>query len=285
MNEILLVYKKSEFELQSSSEDEALRLFANSNHPDAVAMRLSHESQKRSLEEVVRLLDQSELDYRMIYRADLMQLSKKDYRLVISHGGDGTLLEVSHYIQDDLPILGFNSDPDTSKGFYCCANHSNLKELFENIEKLKTTRLNRIQIELNQQLIKEQVLNDVLIANMNPAATTRYRLYVDGTEKRYQNSGLLVCTAAGSTARSYQENGIVMPIDSLDIEYINLGKRGEKPGFASSLEVGSLTKQGRIYIDGPHITYVFSLGDKVLMKRGMPLAIIGDFESKRKEYR
>ena len=34
-----------------------------------------------------------------------------DVDLVLSIGGDGTLLETSHHLSDQIPVLGLNSDP------------------------------------------------------------------------------------------------------------------------------------------------------------------------------
>ena len=40
-------------------------------------------------------------------------------RLVITVGGDGTLLGASHGIGPGVPLLGVNSSPDLSVGFFC----------------------------------------------------------------------------------------------------------------------------------------------------------------------
>lgn len=38
-----------------------------------------------------------------------------DVDLVVTVGGDGTLLQASHFIDDSVPVLGVNSDPTQPK--------------------------------------------------------------------------------------------------------------------------------------------------------------------------
>lgn len=47
---------------------------------------------------------------KVILRSDLSQ-PISDVDLVITVGGDGTLLHASHFMDDSIPVLGVNSDP------------------------------------------------------------------------------------------------------------------------------------------------------------------------------
>ena len=47
---------------------------------------------------------------KLIFR-DELQEPIKDVDLVITVGGDGTLLEASHFLDSSIPVLGVNSDP------------------------------------------------------------------------------------------------------------------------------------------------------------------------------
>jgi len=107
MNNILVVYKKSAFELYSASPDEKTREFMAQNSKDVKRMKRSHEAQKKTLDVITTELERRNIKYEAIYRADLEDI---DRELVIVVGGDGTVLEVSHYVKN-TPILGVNSDP------------------------------------------------------------------------------------------------------------------------------------------------------------------------------
>jgi NAD+ kinase len=56
------------------------------------------------------ILQQRPVDWEPIFRNNLSQpICNVD--LVITVGGDGTLLQASHFMDDTVPILGVNSDP------------------------------------------------------------------------------------------------------------------------------------------------------------------------------
>lgn len=57
---------------------------------------------------------------KLIMRNDLSQ-SIRHVDLVITIGGDGTLLKASHFLDDSVPVLGVNSDPTNNlEVFVCC---------------------------------------------------------------------------------------------------------------------------------------------------------------------
>lgn len=277
---VLVVYKKSRFELYRDSSDKAVQDFLTS--AEAEIMRTSHNMQEQTLDTVVENLNRLGISYNKIYRADLdsYPIDPSNLALIIAVGGDGTFLEVSHYVRD-IPILGVNSSPDTSVGFFCCYNRDDFLEAIRDLDNLPTTKLNRLEITINNQPIPP-TLNDILFAHSNPAHTTSYELA--NNTKRYKCSGLLACTAAGSTARMYQEGGIIMPLSSAQLQSHNLVVRNSGFNFADELEITSLTREGMVYIDGPHLRYEAGLGAKITIKSGSPLTVIGDLESKRKCY-
>lgn len=53
---------------------------------------------------------QADIQFEMHLR-DELQSPIRDVDLVITVGGDGTLLQASHYLDSSIPVLGVNSDP------------------------------------------------------------------------------------------------------------------------------------------------------------------------------
>lgn len=53
---------------------------------------------------------QAHVQFEMRLR-DELQSPIRDVDLVITVGGDGTLLQASHYVDNSIPVLGVNSDP------------------------------------------------------------------------------------------------------------------------------------------------------------------------------
>src|SRR3989338_5948829 len=135
LNTVLLVYKKSLYELWKNSPDEYLRSLVTGNCEDAVRLRMGHDNQNKCLDAVMAVLDHKGIPYDRTYRAELSEITDRD--LVISVGGDGTLLEVSHYIRNSTLILGVNSDPEIlggqSRGINCGANIQNFEQVLESL--------------------------------------------------------------------------------------------------------------------------------------------------------
>ena len=147
-------------------------------------------------------------------------------------------------------------------------------------------------MSINGQPIPEYALNDVLITHVNPAAMMRYKLSVDdrGVVDRNDNnnlrsSGLLVATPGGSTAFMYNEGGEAMSLTSSLMQYHERSIRNSPFGFAESkIELESLTRESKMWIDGEHLTYDVTLGDKISITPGKPVTIIGCLELKRQKY-
>lgn len=56
------------------------------------------------------ILQQKPVEWRAVNRNDLSQ-PISDVDLVVTIGGDGTLLQACHFMDDTIPVLGVNSDP------------------------------------------------------------------------------------------------------------------------------------------------------------------------------
>lgn len=54
------------------------------------------------------------VEWKTILRNNLSQ-PIRDVDLVVTIGGDGTLLQASHFMDDSVPVLGVNSDPTQSE--------------------------------------------------------------------------------------------------------------------------------------------------------------------------
>lgn len=65
---------------------------------------------KNAIDFCQNILKKKAVDWKAIFRGNLSQpIHSVD--LVITIGGDGTLLQASHLMDDSIPVLGVNSDP------------------------------------------------------------------------------------------------------------------------------------------------------------------------------
>lgn len=286
MKNILVAHKKSTLEKYQASPDPHLRKVASDDIKNHGRLSQASDSHARTLDAVVSFLQKQELKLEIRHRADVLEVHGFD--LVISVGGDGTVLDLSHKLHD-TPILGVNSDPRTSVGYFCGTNANSFSKHFYQIQErdLESIELARFQVRKNGQLIGVPALNDILVSHINPAAVSSYILEVGMALPEVQkSSGLWISTAAGSTAAIRSAGGYVMPLKSSAIQYL-VREPYPNPDYAYKLtkgmverdrtfKVSSRMPDGRIYIDGPHLVENFSVGDELIIERKVPpLKIFG----------
>ena len=219
----------------------------------------------------------------------------KKYDLVITLGGDGTLLWASHAIGQDTPMVAINTAPQDSVGYFCAGTREDLESVLARAlsGRLRAMSLTRMAVELDGKVLSERVLNDALYSHECPAATTRYLIRHGDVEEEQKSSGIWIGAAAGSTAAVRSAGGKVLPLKSEKLQYVvrelyephgqhnhRLLKGFVEPG--DYLEIRSKIPSGRLYLDGPHRTHVVSLGAVVHFRRSNdPLTLLGLRRRKR----
>jgi NAD+ kinase len=195
-------------------------------------------------------------------------------RLVVTVGGDGTLLAASHWVTD-AAVLGVNSAPGDSVGHFCATDRRGFGEWLRGIEAgiRRPVAVARLAVTLDGRALPELALNDVLIAHGHPAATSRYRLTVGGRVEEHRSSGLWIAAAAGSTAGIRSAGGRPMPLRSRRIQfrarelYREPGRRYRLAGGfvepAGPLVAESKMDAGFLFIDGARTAYRFPFGSRV----------------------
>jgi NAD+ kinase len=285
-NEVLLVYKKSKFALyaQERKHERFQALLAREDELAQVFVQ-AHEAHQRTLEHVKSTLSRMGVRFRTCYRA---RLSDKDTqnRLVLTVGGDGTLLDASHRVSDAV-VLGVNSDPARSVGFLCAATAENVERVLGDVleGRLQATPVARLQGWVDDAPLGMQVLNEVLVAHRNPAATARYLLRVQERVEEQKSSGIWLAGPAGSTAAIASAGGYVQSLDDSRLQLRvreAYGADSSLPTFTQAfvstprcVEVVSRMREGVIYVDGPHKRIAFPMGATLrLGADGAPLSLV-----------
>jgi NAD+ kinase len=212
--------------------------------------------------------------------------------LVVTVGGDGTLLAASHGIGPGVPLLGVNSAPSHSVGFFCAAKKGSAKEALRAALDggLRRTELARMRVELNGAPLHLRVLNEALFCHASPAATSRYILRLLGDDglvvddEEQKSSGLWIGPAAGSTAAQRSAGGRVLALSSHKIQYVV--REAYRPsgdalrmaqGLAmedQTLVIKSKMRQARLFLDGDHIMHEVTIGDVLRMRRSAESLVV-----------
>jgi NAD+ kinase len=208
-------------------------------------------------------------------------------RLVISVGGDGTLLATSHWVSG-ASLLGVNSAPRSSVGYTTIARRATVARVLARIASgdLLPQPVARIEVEIERKLLAP-ALNDVLIAHEQPAATSRYRLRLGRRAEEHRSSGLWVATAVGSTAGIRSAGGQTMPLDERRLQFrarelyrahgriATLESGFVEPG--QDLAVESAMEAGWLFLDGSRMATRFPFGARAVFRAAaQPLLLFAD---------
>ena len=286
---VLLVYKRSAYLRYRLGGGPLGWLRQRLFKPYVQVLKTSHWSHYQTLARVKEILKARGLEVVDALRQDLARAGFADGRfgLVVAVGGDGTLLDASHWTRQ-VPVLSVNSDPKRSVARFSACDIHQFPALLDNyaLGNIKPVKLHRLTLTLNGKALKWPILNDVLIAAKCPAGTSRYRIKVGGREEEQLSSGIWVSTAAGSTAAILSAGGKALNPASAQFQYLvrepfekKFGKRKLVNGVlkkGQSLEVISFMREGMMYLDGTSISQPFSIGDRLKVTlTAPPLPVIG----------
>ncbi len=283
---VLVLYKRSTYDRYGGAAN--VRVAELVARRDVTVARIleAHEAHNATIAltraALVKLGAKGRFAHRYVPRAG------ESWDLVVTLGGDGTLLLTSHLVGRDVPMVAVNSSPETSVGFFCAGSGRDVGSILDAAlrGKLKATKLTRMQVEVDGRLIHRRILNDVLFSHSCPAAATRYVLSHRGREEEQLSSGLWVGPAAGSTAAQHSAGGKVLPAGSRKIQFVvrepyhGLGPRIRlvtglvSPG--SVLSIRSKIREGMLYMDGHDRTEPVDIGSEVrLSESPEPLTLLG----------
>lgn len=270
-----LLIKNGRAERYRQSKIPAVQAYLQKKPGQLEEMLRAEEAHLQSTQKVLAEMRRLGVEYTAVKQLELAEHahSINSYDLAVSVGGDGTFLDLAHFVMD-MPILGINSDIKRSVGNFCAATPENFQDYIMN--SAESTKVWRLQASINGKIVPEPALNEVLLASTNPAEMSRYVVKACGQEKEMRSSGLIVCTAAGSTAWMSKAGGIVLPITSKSLEYHSRETGERKFEFAESVSVLSLCPEGKIYMDGNVLQYEANIGTQLIFKPGSPLAVLGN---------
>lgn len=268
IRKIAITIKQTKLQRYINLEDKVI------NNDIAKNWKPSHERHLRTVDNIIETLNKLNIENVIIPFGS--QFECKGCDLVISIGGDGNFLSTSHFV-DNTPILGVNSDPETSVGFFCKSDKNNFKEKILEIinSDISPNILTRMSLFKNNTLISDKILNEVMYTHACPAMMSNYILTVNGITETHKSSGFWVGPAAGSTGARRSAGGSPMAPDSTKIQLL-VRERYWAPGttkgqteFISDAAITTVSKMdnGAMYIDGNHRTILFNIGDVVEFKK------------------
>lgn len=281
---VALVIKRTAWDLHQKASTPRMRGLLARHDPTVANIRPAHEEHVATVETVKAALADAGVDTVRIRTA---RFDDRGFDLVVTVGGDGTMLRASHSVCG-APMLAINSAPTYSVGFFCGANGETATAALGAAlnGRLKGAVLTRMQVRLNGRVVTARVLNDALFCHQSPAATARYLVEYRGIVEEHKSSGVWIGPAAGSTAAQRSAGGKVLPLTSSNLQmvvrepYDPRGKRCRltrviaKPG--APITIRSKSREMRLFFDGPDQVARAVLGDVVMFEQSSePLMVLG----------
>jgi NAD+ kinase len=284
---VLVVYKKSTYQRYVGRAQKRLEKLIEHGDHSVAGLLHEHEIHQETLGRAKSAL--RDLGARAVLRYRPEPLPDEGaWDLIVTLGGDGTLLWASHLADSSTPMLAINSAPDTSVGYFCAGDAHNVDEVLAAALEgaLKSSRFARMRVDVGDDVISTRVLNDALYCHESPAATSRYILECGEDQERQMSSGVWVGPSAGSTAAIRSAGGKVLPKGSQKIQFVvrepyrgvdnkyHLVKGMVSPG--EELRITSRMTKGRIFLDGTQKVYSVGIGDRIRMTLSKePLTLLG----------
>ncbi len=282
-----MVAKRTSYQRIVEEEgDPRVRQLVKANDPAVRTWVHAHEEHKRTLETVMKELSRIGAQTLVVRRAHAA-FDVEGADLVIAVGGDGTLLAASHNV-DGIPILGVNSAPKTSVGFFCAATRKDFRAHLEQALTGKSRRLSlsRMSVAVNGRLRNKRVLNEALFCHDSPAATSRYILHIGRRTEDQRSSGIWIGPPAGSTAAQRSAGGKVLPLTSRQLQLVvrePYTPRGKKNALALAIikprervTIISKMDDSSLFLDGPKRKIPIRLGDEIEFSLSdAPLQVLG----------
>ena len=175
-----------------------------------------------------KILDKNKFEYQSIGYDDIEEFYnlihkenfKNTFELLISFGGDGTILKAARIARKlDIPILGINAG---TVGFLTSVNDMNdVDEAINNIKHNKYSFENRYMLKVEvkrgkKSILKSYAVNEATIATNNLAKIGKYKVAIEDLNKpfnEYRADGLIVASPTGSTAHSLSVGGPIVAPD------------------------------------------------------------------------
>lgn len=292
MSQVVIATKTSAWEWHGPTYEEQFEEGSLSKG-DYQRIRDAHDEHYATVDKVREHFDKAKIDYRIVNVDDQAWSLDPETNVIVTLGGDGTLLSASHRMVGTQPITLFGvRSSGTSVGYLCAGGPERVEELVKSIQsgQFQVLEASRLIADIygveGEGAVRSTppALNDFLYSNANPAATTRYRLSLGDRQEEHKSSGMWLSTALGSTAGIYAAGGVMQPKTDTNFQYVvrELYRAPGKnfylvKGFfdpdRKTIAIENRCERAILAADGNHGMCELVWGDKIVFRRAPPIRI------------
>ena len=236
-----------------------------------------HGQHENALYIVRAVLDSFGISHETIEREKLCDGLSCD--MVVTVGGDGTFLAAGHASSAGkkcVPVLGVNSMPHSSVGFFCHTFADGFEIAVKKILKgMQPKKLSLLEARVSGKLLPMKAINDILFTRSCPAEMTRFTITIGRRSEYQRSSGIWFSSGPGSTAATGSAGGKKLSFLSDKLQYVVREpyelrdrtfklKKGVLSASTSILIVPE--RDACVYMDGHHVSYDVKEGEKLEVK-------------------
>ncbi len=209
------------------------------------------------------------LDLDNVESLSVQQMRDNGVELIVSVGGDGTVLRNISRMADPLPVLGINMG---NVGFLVDVDPSDTIETIEQVLKgFSFNERSRLSVSLNGERLPPAT-NEVVLTTARPAKILTFRIMIDDFRiEDLRADGVVIATPTGSTAYAMSAGGpIVDPrVNAFLIVPLAPFKLSSRPWVIPSESVIKVEmivpeKEAALVVDGQY-TYTIKENDIVAL--------------------
>ncbi len=237
------------------------------------------------------ILDAANCQVTELYQTQSDPRPPGEFNLVVTLGGDGTVLNASYFLQDsNNPLVVGIRSSQSSVGRLCAFDYCHLEHFDTCLRaggEMPRFELQRLRAAITcnktgEQQLSKAVLNDFLYTNSNPAAMTYYIIKFAQRWESHRSSGIWIATPTGSSAALRAAGGKTTDFSANSFQfqvrelYQSSGNYIDGCEFDlqhNQLTICSLCDQALLALDGHHHALPLQYGDMITFKPAPPLAI------------
>jgi NAD+ kinase len=183
-------------------------------------------------------------------------------------------------------MLGVNSDPESSRGFFCGTTGHEVEKVLEEVasKRFSASVVQRMEVSVDGNIKSNRVLNEALACHPHPAATSRFSISF-GTDETtrgwgaYMSSGVWIGPPAGTTGAIRSAGGDMLPLESKQLEFVSretIFGEFRKNVTDEPVRLRVRTDVAGVYMDGPYRQSEVKLGQVIEFRLSSePLIIVG----------
>lgn len=284
LKKVLLSTKKTALEYFKEQSD----TFERELPPAEVEeLRKNHAEHYASLNKIREVLAKYNIQFDRTYMPYSEYEDFKGKDLIISIGGDGTVLNTSHYMLDETPVLTIKST-EGSTGALCEISANNFENALKKILNgdFKIEKWTRAEGRFGKR--KVFALNEIYVGTRFSPSMARYELMRKDKSELQMSSGVVITTGTGSTGW-YSNIPVIGKAFSKDAKELHFCVREPKAAANYTMLQGALlpgevlTVKSKMNVDGcisfdgdvGKRMYPFKIGDVLEVQiSGKPLYVV-----------